>query len=189
MKYLIVGLGNIGEEYANTRHNIGFILADALAQDLGVKFVTDRLAMRAEARFRGKTIIIIKPTTYMNLSGKAYRYWLTMEKIDIEKSLVVVDDLDLDPGVFRMKLKGSGGSHNGLNNIIEMLDHNNFPRLRVGIGSDFARGFQVDYVLGQFTREEEKLYTERIPFGVEMIKTFISAGAGNTMNSFNNRKG
>ena len=183
MKFLIVGLGNIGDEYANTRHNIGFILADALAQDLGVKFSTDRLASRAEARFRGKTIVIIKPSTYMNLSGKAFRYWLEMEKINIENSLVVVDDLDLDPGVFRMKLKGSGGSHNGLNNIIEMLGHNNFPRLRVGIGSNFARGFQVDYVLGRFTRDEEKIFLERIPFGVDMIKSFISAGAGNTMNT------
>lgn len=187
MKFLIVGLGNIGDEYANTRHNIGFILADALAQDLGVKFSTDRLASRAEARFRGKTIVIIKPSTYMNLSGKAFRYWLEMEKINIENSLVVVDDLDLDPGVFRMKLKGSGGSHNGLNNIIEMLGHNNFPRLRVGIGSNFARGFQVDYVLGRFTRDEEKIFLERIPFGVDMIKSFISAGAGNTMNTYNNK--
>lgn len=187
MKYLIVGLGNIGEEYANTRHNIGFILADALAQDLGAKFVTDRLAMRAEARFKGKTIVIIKPTTYMNLSGKAYRYWLTMEKIDIEKSLVVVDDIDLDSGVFRLKLKGSGGSHNGLTNIIEMLGNANFPRLRAGIGNDFARGFQVDYVLGRFTRSEEKLFMERIPFGVEMIKSFIGAGAANTMNIYNNK--
>jgi PTH1 family peptidyl-tRNA hydrolase len=187
VKFLIVGLGNIGDEYANTRHNIGFILADALAQDLGVKFSTDRLATRAEARFRGKTIVIIKPSTYMNLSGKAFRYWLEMEKINIENSLVVVDDLNLDPGVFRMKLKGSGGSHNGLNNIIEMLGHNNFPRLRVGIGSNFARGFQVDYVLGRFTRDEEKIFLERIPFGVDMIKSFISAGAGNTMNTYNNK--
>lgn len=187
MKFLIVGLGNIGDEYANTRHNIGFILADALAQDLGVKFTVDRLASRAEARFRGKTIVIIKPTTYMNLSGKAYRYWLEVEKIPVENSLVVVDDLDLDPGVFRMKLKGSGGSHNGLNNIIEMLGNNDFPRLRVGIGSDFARGFQVDYVLGKFTHQEEKIFMERIPFGVEMIKSFISAGASNTMNGYNNK--
>lgn len=187
MKFLIVGLGNIGDEYANTRHNIGFILADALARNLGVKFAVDRLAYRAEARFRGKTIVIIKPTTYMNLSGKAYRYWLEVEKINIENSLVLVDDLDLDTGVFRMKLKGSGGSHNGLNNIIEMLGHNNFPRLRVGIGSDFARGFQVDYVLGRFTRQEEKVFIDRILFGVDMIKSFITAGATNTMNSYNNK--
>lgn len=187
MKFLIVGLGNIGDEYANTRHNIGFILADALAQELGVKFAIDRLAFRAEARFRGKTIVIIKPTTYMNLSGKAYRYWLEAEKADIENSLVLVDDIDLDPGVFRMKLKGSGGSHNGLNNIIEILGHSNFPRLRVGIGTNFARGFQVDYVLGRFTRQEEKIFIERIPLGVEMIKSFIISGATNTMNNYNNK--
>lgn len=187
MKYLIVGLGNIGEEYANTRHNIGFIIADALAQDFGVKFTTDRLASRAEVRFRGKTVIIIKPTTYMNLSGKAYRYWLTMENIQVENSLVIVDDLDLEPGVFRLKTKGSGGSHNGLNNIIEMLEHNNFPRLRVGIGSNFAKGFQVDYVLGRFSRDEEKLFLDRIPVAIEMIKSFIAAGPTNTMNTFNNK--
>lgn len=187
MKYLIVGLGNIGEEYANTRHNIGFIIAEALAQDLGVKFTTDRLAMHAEARYRGKSIIIIKPTTYMNLSGKAYKYWLTMENIPAENSLVVVDDLDLDTGVFRLKTKGSGGSHNGLNNIIEMQGNNNFPRLRVGIGSNFARGYQVDYVLGRFTRDEEKIFLERIPVAVEIIKSFIAAGPLNTMNVYNNK--
>ncbi|MDD3742417.1 MAG: aminoacyl-tRNA hydrolase [Lentimicrobiaceae bacterium] len=187
MKFLIVGLGNIGDEYANTRHNIGFILADALAQDMGAKFTVDRLAYRAEARFRGKTIVIIKPTTYMNLSGKAYRYWLDAEKTDIANSLVLVDDLDLEPGMFRLKLKGSGGSHNGLNHIIEVLGHNNFPRLRVGIGSDFARGYQVDYVLGRFSRQEEKMFIERIPIGVEMIKSFIVSGATNTMNSYNNK--
>lgn len=187
MKYLIVGLGNIGEEYANTRHNIGFIIADALASDFGVRFTTDRLASRAEAKYRGKTVVIIKPSTYMNLSGKAYKYWLTNEKIDVQNSLVVVDDLDLDPGVFRLKTKGSGGSHNGLNNIIETLGTNEFPRLRVGIGSDFAKGFQIDYVLGRFTKSEEKLFIDRIPFGVEMIKSFIHAGPLNTMNVFNNK--
>lgn len=187
MKYLIAGLGNIGDEYLNTRHNIGFIIADALASDLGVKFVTDRLASRAEARYRGKTVVIIKPTTYMNLSGKAYRYWLTMENIEVENSLVIVDDLDLDPGVLRLKTKGSGGTHNGLNNIIEMLGNNEFPRLRVGIGNDFARGFQVDYVLGRFTKQEEKLFIERIPVAIEMIKSFIMSGSTNTMNAYNNK--
>lgn len=187
MKYLIAGLGNIGDEYTNTRHNIGFIIADALAQDLGVKFVTDRLASRAEARIKGRTVIIIKPTTYMNLSGKAFKYWLTMEKIEVQNSLVIVDDLDLSPGSLRLKTKGSGGSHNGLNNIIEMLGNNEFPRLRVGIGHDFARGFQVDYVLGKFTRDEEKIFLEKIPFAVEMIKNFILSGPENTMNTFNNK--
>jgi len=187
MKYLITCLGNIGDEYANTRHNIGFIIGDALASDLGAKFTTDRLASRAEARFRGKTLIIIKPTTYMNLSGKAYRYWQTMENISIENTLVVTDDLDLDTGVLRMKTKGSGGSHNGLNNIIEMLGRNDFPRLRVGIGNNFARGYQVDYVLGRFTREEEKIFIEKIPQAVEMIKSFVQAGATETMNRYNNK--
>ncbi|KAF0198222.1 MAG: peptidyl-tRNA hydrolase PTH1 family [Bacteroidetes bacterium] len=187
VKYLIVCLGNIGEEYANTRHNIGFIIGDAMASDFGVRFTTDRYASRAEARFRGKTIVIIKPTTYMNLSGKAYRYWLTQENIGVENSLVVVDDLDLETGVLRMKTRGSGGSHNGLNNIIEVLGNSDFPRLRVGIGNNFARGYQVDYVLGRFTREEEKIFLEKIPVAVEMIKSFISGGATNTMNAYNNK--
>jgi len=187
VKYLIVCLGNIGEEYINTRHNIGFIIADALAADFGVKFTTDRLASRAEAKFRGKTIVIIKPTTYMNLSGKAYRYWLFQENISIENSLVIVDDLDLDTGVLRMKTKGSGGSHNGLNNIIEMLGHSDFARLRVGIGSNFPKGRQVDYVLGRFTRDEEKVFIEKIPQAVEMVRSFIAAGATQTMNMFNNK--
>lgn len=187
MKYLVAGLGNIGDEYANTRHNIGFIIADALAADLGVKFTTDRLASVAEARIKNKSVLIIKPTTYMNLSGKAMKYWLTMEKIEVENSLVVTDDLDLDPGVLRLKTKGSGGSHNGLNNIIEMLGTNEFPRLRVGIGNDFARGFQIDYVLGKFSKQEEKIFLERIPVAIEMIKSFILAGPTNTMNTFNNK--
>jgi PTH1 family peptidyl-tRNA hydrolase len=187
VKFLIVCLGNIGEEYANTRHNIGFIIGDALAADLGAKFSADRYASRAEARFRGKTIVIIKPTTYMNLSGKAYRYWLTQENVSIENSLVVVDDLDLDTGMLRMKTKGSGGSHNGLNNIIEVLGRNDFPRLRVGIGSDFAKGFQVDYVLGRFSRDEEKIFIEKIPNAIEMIKSFIIAGPTDSMNRYNNK--
>ncbi len=187
MKYLIVCLGNIGEEYANTRHNIGFIIGDALALDFGVKFTTDRYASRAEARFRGKTLVFIKPTTYMNLSGKAYRYWLTQENIPIEKSLVVVDDLDLDTGVLRMKPKGSGGSHNGLNNIIEVLGRNDFPRLRVGIGNNFAKGYQIDYVLGRFGRDEEKIFLEKIPLAIEMIKNFVMSGPTPTMNMFNNK--
>lgn len=187
MKYLIVCLGNIGEEYANTRHNIGFIIGDALASDFGVKFTTERYASRAEARYRGQTVIIIKPTTFMNLSGKAYRYWLTQENISPENSLVVVDDLDLDSGAMRMKTQGSGGSHNGLNHIIEVLGRNDFPRLRIGIGNDFAKGHQIDYVLGRFTRVEEKIFLEKIPMAVDMIKSFVANGATNTMNIFNNK--
>lgn len=187
MKYLVTGLGNIGDEYANTRHNIGFIIADALAMDLGAKFVTDRLASRAEARLKNKTVVIIKPSTYMNLSGKAMKYWLNNEKIEVANSIVITDDIDLDTGVLRLKTKGSGGSHNGLNNIIETLGTTEFPRLRVGIGNDFARGYQIDYVLGKFTRDEEKLFMERIPVAVEMIKSFILAGPTVAMNSFNNK--
>lgn len=187
MKYLIVGLGNIGAEYANTRHNIGFIVADALAKDLGATFTTDRYASRAEARLKNKTVVIIKPSTYMNLSGKAYKYWLTEEKTETVNSLVLVDDIDLDTGILRLKTKGSGGSHNGLNHIIETLGHTDFPRLRIGIGKDFARGFQIEYVLGRFTSQEEKIFMEKIPLAVEMIKSFILAGSTITMNTFNNR--
>jgi PTH1 family peptidyl-tRNA hydrolase len=187
MEYMICGLGNIGEEYANTRHNIGFTLLDALAQDLGVKFTTDRLAMVAEAKYKGRQIVLIKPTTFMNLSGKAYRYWLAFYKLKMNQALVVSDDLDLDFGLFRMKSKGSGGSHNGLNDIIEVMGRNDFPRLRVGIGNDFPRGMQVDYVLGKWKTEEERAWLDRIPIGVEMMKSFTVNGVDRTMNLFNNK--
>lgn len=187
MEYLICGLGNIGDEYANSRHNIGFILLDALAQDLGVKFTTDRLAMVAEAKYKGRQLVLIKPTTYMNLSGKAYRYWLAFHKLKMNQSLVVSDDLDLDLGLFRMKSKGSGGTHNGLNDIIEVMGRNDFPRLRVGIGKDFPRGMQIDYVLGSWKKEEEHAWLDRIPVGVEMIKSFTTIGVDRTMNLFNNK--
>ena len=189
MEYLICGLGNIGEEYANSRHNIGFILLDALALDLGVKFTTDRLAMVAEAKYKGRNLVLIKPTTYMNLSGKAYRYWLANYKLKMNQSLVVSDDLDLDFGLFRMKSKGSGGTHNGLTDIIEVMQSNVFPRLRVGIGKDFPRGMQVDYVLGNWKKEEEKAWMDRIPVGVEMIKSFVTIGVDRTMNLYNNKIG
>ncbi len=187
MKYLICGLGNIGDEYADTRHNIGFTILDALAKDLGVTFTTERLAMMAEAKYKGRQLILIKPTTYMNLSGKAFRYWLKLHDIPLDRSLVVSDDLDLDFGVFRMKGKGSGGTHNGLNNIIEVMARNDYPRLRVGIGKDFNRGQQVDYVLGKWKKEEVSAWIERIPVAVEMIKSFTTIGPALTMNQFNNR--
>lgn len=187
MKYLIAGLGNIGSEYANTRHNIGFIVADALAESLDTGFTSSRYASMANARYKGKTLIIIKPSTYMNLSGKAIRYWLDAEKIAPENLLVVSDDIDLDPGVLRMKPSGSGGSHNGLNHIIEILGTNVFPRLRFGIGSNFAKGFQVDYVLGRWTQAEEELLKPRISVAVEMIKGFVTAGIERTMSAYNNK--
>jgi PTH1 family peptidyl-tRNA hydrolase len=187
MKYLIAGLGNIGSEYANTRHNAGFLVADALAQSTGASFKTLRLAQVTQTRFKGRQMVVIKPTTYMNLSGKAVKYWLDKEKIPIENLLVIFDDIDLDTGVLRMRPKGSGGTHNGINDIIDTLGTNEFARLRVGIGNDFARGFQVDYVLGQWTRSEEKIMLEKIPIAVEVIQSFVFAGTQQTMNRYNNK--
>jgi PTH1 family peptidyl-tRNA hydrolase len=186
-KYLIVGLGNIGEEYANTRHNIGFIVADALAGELGVKFAIERHAFMTEARLKNKLLIIIKPTTYMNLSGKAVKYWMDKEKIPPENILVITDDVDLDLGVLRLRTKGSGGSHNGLNHIIETLLISDWSRLRFGIGKDYARGFQVDYVIGQWSKKEEKILGPRIEMAVSIVKSFVLAGATQTMSEFNNK--
>ncbi len=188
-KYLIAGLGNIGSEYANTRHNIGFIVLDALAQELKTSFVIDRFAYLAKGRVKGRQLVMIKPTTYMNLSGKAIRYWLDKENIPVENLLVVMDEISLDLGGLRMRTKGSGGTHNGMNHIIETLGRNDFTRLRIGIGSDFSRGFQVDYVLGQWTKTEEKILLEKIPTFVEIIKNYVFAGPHRTMNLFNTKGG
>jgi len=187
LKYLLAGLGNIGPEYANTRHNAGFLVLDALASDLKTSFETGRHANIARAQVKGRQLILIKPNTYMNLSGKAVKYWLDKEEIPQENLLVIFDDLDLDTGVLRMRLKGSGGTHNGMNHIIETLGNSDFTRLRVGIGKDFAKGFQVDYVLGQWTTAEEKIMLEKIPLAVEMVKSFIFAGAQRTMNQYNKK--
>ncbi len=187
-KYLIAGLGNIGDQYANTRHNIGFIVLDALAAELKTEMTIQRHAFMAEARLKGRKLILIKPTTYMNLSGKAVKYWLDKENISLQNLLAVVDDIDLDTGVLRLRPKGSGGSHNGMNHIIETLDTSDFARLRIGIGNDFAKGFQVDYVLGKWTSAEEKIMLEKIPLAVEMIKSFVLSGTQFTMNTYNKRK-
>ena len=187
-KYLIVGLGNIGDEYANTRHNIGFIVADALASELGAKFAIERHAFKTEAKLKNKLLIILKPTTFMNLSGKAVKYWLDKEKIPLENLLVITDDVDLDLGVLRMRTKGSGGSHNGLNHIIETLLITDWARLRFGIGKDYTRGFQVDYVLGRWSSKEEKILIPKIETAVSMVKSFVLAGATQTMSDFNNNK-
>ncbi len=186
-KYLIVGLGNIGEEYANTRHNIGFIVADALANELGAKFTIERHAFKTEAKLKNKLLIILKPTTFMNLSGKAVKYWLDKEKIPLENLLVITDDVDLDLGVLRLRTKGSGGSHNGLNHIIETLLITDWARLRFGIGKDYARGFQVDYVLGQWSKKDEKILIPKIETAVSIVKSFVLAGATQTMSDFNNK--
>ncbi len=187
VKYLLAGLGNIGDEYTNTRHNIGFTLADTIAFDGKSVFATDRYASVTRVKFKGRTIVLIKPSTYMNLSGKAVRYWMEKEQIPIENLLVAYDDKDLPLGTLRLRGQGSGGSHNGLNHVIEILNTTNFARLRVGIGNDFGRGQQVDYVLGKWSPEEEKVLTPRIKMGVEIVKSFVTMGLAQTMNFYNNK--
>jgi PTH1 family peptidyl-tRNA hydrolase len=187
MKYLICGLGNIGDEYANTRHNIGFIALDALAAAFKVSFKPGRLASVAEASFKGRKLVLIKPSTYMNLSGKAVKYWLQNEKLEPEHLLVIHDDLDFPSGAIRIRKKGSGGTHNGMTDIIEQLNTDEFARVRIGIGSDFPRGMQVDYVLGRWTKEEEKIMIERIPLVVEAVKSFVTQGVDRTMNEYNKK--
>lgn len=188
MKYLIAGLGNIGLEYANTRHNIGFIVADALAIDGKVTFSPDRLADTAKVKYKARTLVTIKPSTYMNLSGKAIKYWLDKEKIPLENLLVVTDDLALPTGTLRLRAKGGDGGHNGLIHIIESLNTPNFARLRIGIGDDFAKGHQVDYVLGKWTANEEKIMIPQINKAVDIIKSFTTIGLTRTMNIYNKRK-
>ena len=187
MKYLIVGLGNIGPEYRNTRHNIGFKILDALAGASNFSFDSARLAFKGETRFKGRTLICIKPTTYMNLSGKAVSYWMQKEKINADNVLIITDDLALSFGVLRLKTKGSDGGHNGLKNIQLLLGSNKYPRLRFGVGDDFQRGRQVDYVLSNWSEEEEERLPERIEKSVEIIKSFVSIGAELTMSAFNNK--
>jgi peptidyl-tRNA hydrolase, PTH1 family len=187
MKFLVAGLGNIGPEYENTRHNIGFTVLDALAGASSISFGTDRLASVAEVKFKGKTLILIKPTTYMNLSGKAVNYWMQAEKIPVENLLVVTDDLALPFGTLRMKGKGSDGGHNGLKDIQTVLGTDSYARLRFGIGSEYSKGKQVDYVLGKWSKEEEAGLPLRVEKACEMIKSFAAAGLQNTMNQYNNK--
>lgn len=185
MKYLIVGLGNVGSEYEGTRHNVGFRVVDALAKESDLKWSVERRAMRTEFRLKGRTVILIKPTTYMNLSGEAVRYWLQAEKVPRENLLIVVDDIALPLGTLRMKKQGSGGGHNGLANIEQLLGDTNWCRLRVGVGNNFSRGKQIDYVLGQFTAEEEAELAPRIDKAVEAVKCFVCQGADRAMNMYN----
>jgi len=185
MSFLIVGLGNIGPEYEETRHNIGFKIVDALAAKNNIVFNNDRLAFTAAYRSRGKNIYLIKPTTYMNLSGKAVRYWMTEYKIQTANMLVVLDDLAIPFGAIRLRGKGSDGGHNGLRDIDATLGSNNYPRLRFGIGNQFAKGKQVDYVLGKWSREEEVALAERIDAACNAVNSFIFEGLANAMNKFN----
>jgi len=186
-KYLIVGLGNIGEKYHNTRHNIGFKILDFFASENDIAFETVKLADRADYKLKGRTFIFLKPNTYMNLSGKAVKYWIDKEKIPFENVLVVTDDLNLSFGTLRLKTKGSDGGHNGLKDIQEKLNTTKYNRFRFGISDNFGKGRQVDYVLGVWTNEENEKLDERLKKSTEIIKSFGLSGITNTMNNFNGK--
>ena len=186
-KFLIVGLGNICEEYADTRHNIGFTVADALVKEAGAKFLPGRYADVAEIKHKGKILVVIKPTTYMNLSGKAVQYWMDKENIPLENVFVITDDLNLPFGTIRIKPKGSDGGHNGLKNINLVLNTNNYTRFRFGISDEFKKGQQVNYVLGNWSDDENSKLPERLDLSVETIKSFGTAGLDLTMSTFNGK--
>ncbi len=194
MKYLIVGLGNPGEEYEQTRHNIGYMALDRFVKtinqenaDASCSFSIDRHAYVAQAKVKGRTLILVKPTTFMNLSGKAVKYWLDKEKIPIENMLIIVDDLALDLGAIRLRMGGSDGGHNGLKDIIASLGHNKFNRLRFGIGNNFARGRQIDFVLGKIEGEDWNVTDEKLNTCCDIIKSFVTIGMDRTMNLFNRK--
>jgi PTH1 family peptidyl-tRNA hydrolase len=184
-KFLIAGLGNIGAEYAHTRHNAGFDLATAFVEKHNGQFVSDRLADKAVLKLKGKTVIVIKPTTYMNVSGKAVKYWLEKENIETENLLVLVDELALPVNRIRIRPSGSDAGHNGLRSIQEALGTDSYPRLRFGIGNDFPKGGQSDYVLGKWREEELPLVKSKINKCVEIVESFVLAGITRTMNTFN----
>ena len=187
MKYLIVGLGNIGSEYAATRHNIGFMVLDAFAEASNISFSTERYGDVAQMRLKNKQLVLLKPSTYMNLSGNAVRYWMQKENIALENVLVIVDDIALPFGAIRIKQNGSDAGHNGLKNIAEMLGSQNYARLKFGIGNDFPRGCQIDYVLGRFPAEQQEQLKERIGVAVDAIKEYVLAGAQSAMCKYNNK--
>ncbi len=187
MKYLIIGLGNIGEEYRNTRHNIGFQILDALAGASNIVFTPARYGDKAVMKFKGRQYILIKPSTYVNLSGKAVNYWLQKEKISLDNLMVLADDLALNFGKIRIRAKGSDGGHNGLKNINEMLGTSKYARLRFGIGDEFSTGHQVNYVLGKWHPDEKEMLPERIDKCIEAVKAFGTIGIQRTMNQFNNK--
>jgi len=187
LKYLIAGLGNIGGEYAHTRHNIGFDVLDALAGASNIFFEDGRYGFTTTYKFKGKSLVLLKPSTYVNLSGKAVDYWLKKHKIPLENLLVVVDDLALPFGVLRLKPRGGDAGHNGLINITEVLGTSNFARLRFGLGDDFPKGFQVDFVLSQFNQEEKTLLPARVLLAADIIRSFALSGVEITMNQYNNK--
>ncbi len=187
MKYLVVGLGNIGSEYVDTRHNIGFNVLDELAKQEDLKFENLRYGAVANYKFKGKNLVLLKPSTYMNLSGKAIRYWMQQEKILPENLLVIVDDLALPFGSIRMRQKGSDAGHNGLKNIQEIFGHNNYSRIRFGIGDNYSRGKQIDYVLGKWSDDEFAELPLLLDHAIKMIKGFVTIGASRTMNQYNKK--
>lgn len=187
MKYLVVGLGNIGPEYAGTRHNIGFMVADRLASDAGAVFESCRYGDMASFRVKNKQLMVLKPSTFMNLSGVAVRYWMNKEKLPLQNLLVVVDDLALPFGSIRLRGNGSDAGHNGLKNIASELGNQNYARLRFGIGNDFQRGGQIDYVLGKFPPEEVALLPERLETAAEAVKAYCLSGLSFAMTNFNNK--
>jgi len=186
-KFLIVGLGNIGSEYANTRHNIGFKVLDYIANQEGISFQTVKLGEVAELKIKGRTLLLLKPNTYMNLSGKAVKYWLEKENIEKENMLVITDDLNLAFGTIRIKTKGSDGGHNGLKNIQLLLNSTEYPRFRFGISDAFKKGQQVNYVLGEWDAEEKEKLKERLEISSEIVKSFALAGLNTTMNTYNGK--
>lgn len=183
-KYLIVGLGNPGDEYAGTRHNTGFMILDAFAKASNIVFEDKRYGFVGETSLKGRKLFLLKPTTYMNLSGNAVRYWLNKENIDQSRLLVIVDDLSLPLGAFRLKASGSNGGHNGLGNIQQLIGQQ-YARLRMGIGNDFPRGAQVDWVLGKYSDDDMKVLQPSIDCAIDIIKSFVLAGIDNTMNAYN----
>ena len=186
-KFLIVGLGNIGSEYVNTRHNIGFKILDYFANQEGISFQTQKLGEVAEFKIKGRTAILLKPNTFMNLSGKAVKYWMEKENIEKENLLIITDDLNLSFGSIRIKTKGTDGGHNGLKNTQLLLNSSEYPRFRFGISDDFKKGKQVDYVLGEWSSEEKETLKERLSISSEIIKSFVLAGLNNTMNLYNGK--
>jgi PTH1 family peptidyl-tRNA hydrolase len=186
-KFLIVGLGNIGDKYKNTRHNIGFKIVDEVAEEQNVTFETEKLGDIATFRFKGRTFVLLKPSTYMNLSGKSVKYWMQQEKILVENILIVTDDVNIDFGTIRLKAKGSAGGHNGLKDIQEKLNTQQYARFRFGVGGNYSKGKQVDFVLGEWNKEETSQLIERLPTSAKVITSFGTAGLVNTMNTFNGK--
>ena len=187
MNYLIVGLGNIGVEYVNTRHNMGFMVLDAWAQASNISFESGRYGSTATVSFKGRKFTLLKPSTYMNLSGKAVRYWMTELKIPVENLLVISDDLNIPFGTLRLRKNGSAGGHNGLTNINELIGTQEYARIRVGIGNDFGRGQQVDYVLGELSKEESEMMPEVSKRVIDGVKAWALMGADKAMNMVNTR--